>query len=397
MDASSGTASSRATKEAHASSPVPKRQLVPLGFLRKGVLVNFSLRNESDTSLPLLNSAQNAQISEALLISIATRALAGPVPQEIRCDIRDLVRADHSGSKRPTPAQIAHSRLFGTRDKALTKRELLNNHEAFSSTAVTFIKYFLALSVLDIYRHQRRVIRFSYEEPLHEVIGGGARSLFPYVQRLAFGEPRVMAVGAPAVGQAHSYHLEVESPEGHMISKRESYRFDVGNPIPVPTRSTGTYRRAHFHLSHLKPGSKAAALVYLRPRPYTIVRGATGTCILAFLTIATVAMRLGEIEHGKGEIATAVLLSFAGLMSLFVVRSGEQDIATTLLFPLRTLVTAPVALSFGAALVVLAQPGLRAGQILLGFFGFLTGIVTLMLARNWWTISKAMRTYEHVT
>jgi hypothetical protein len=69
-----------------------RRQLVPLGFLRKGVLVNFSLQNECGESLPLLTAPQNAQVAEATLVALAQSTLGKKVPKAIRCDIRSLVR-----------------------------------------------------------------------------------------------------------------------------------------------------------------------------------------------------------------------------------------------------------------------------------------------------------------
>jgi hypothetical protein len=392
-----GVARTFAQLRARSKASVVRRQLVPIGFLRKGVLVNFSLRDESDVSLPLLNAPQNTQVSEAVLVSIASRALEGPVPSAIRCDIRDLVRADHDLTRRPSLAQNAYKKLFETRDAALAERERLEQHQAFSSTASTFLGHFLALAIVELHRYQRRILHFSYEESLHEDVGTGARRLFPFVERLARGEPRVMAVSAPAAAQAQSYHLEVEAPEGHMISKRESFWFHVGNRVPVPTRNTGTFRRAHFHLSHLAAGSKAAALVHLLPRPYTIVRGAAGTSTLALVSIASIAIRYPSLDEANAEVATSVLLAFVGLMSLFMIRSGEQDISTTLLFPLRSLVTAPIALSFASALVVLSDLGTCAGTLVLAVFALLAAGATSTLYWNWWSVSHAMRSHEHTS
>jgi hypothetical protein len=384
------------SKLAKVRTQIPRRQLIPLAFLRKGILVNFSMRDEAGNSLPLLTSAQNAQVAEAVLLSLATRIL-GDVPKAICCDIRDVVRESHNSSTRPSPAEIAHNSLFNNRDHALPQREALGRYGTFTSAASTFVKYFLALSMLDIYPTQRRIIHFSYEEPLHESVGKGPRHLFSFVRRIAFGEARVLAFGAPAVSQSHSYHFEVESPDGHMITARESFLYDFRSPKPVRTQHTGSLRRAHFHMSHLKPGSKAAFLIHVRPRPYTIVRGATGTCLLALLAIGIVTSRYGALQGAITEIAAAVLLSFAGLASLFAVRDGEQDIATSLLFPLRTLLAAPVGLTFCAALVVLAQPSVRVGQAILSVFTLLTLGVLIVLVRNWWSISRAMRKGPNVT
>lgn len=371
--------------------PPAKRQLVPLGFLRKGVLINFSLRDEQNKSLPLLNTAQNAQVAEALLTAIARTGLQSEVPAEIRCDIRNLVTAKHqnNGAQRGSDAEVAYTKLLTRRDSAIVERERLADFAPFFTIASTFIEFLLALTMLNVHRQQRRIIHLSYEESLWNPAEPPTRTRLGRGWSLAKGEPRVMVFEVPAVADADSYHLEIEAPEGHMVSKRESYQFGRNGSSLVEKSDAGSYRRAHFHFSQAAPGSEAGVAIDLLPRPTTIVRSATFTTGLALLAMIAVGIWFQRMEGA--EAAAAVLLSFTGLIGTFVIRNSEDAMATSLLLPLRILAMAPVALAFMAAIVVLIQPGPTGGHIAVGSLSAATGTCGWFLIRNWREVERARR------
>lgn len=363
----------RRTKEDEA-----KRQLVPLGFLSKGALVNFSLRDECDGSIPLLTTPQNAQVAEALLLMLASRAL-GQRPQDpILCDIRGVVR------EAPPQARETYARLLEEGDKAFAERAKLADDPTFVETASLFIDEFLALSMIDIARHQRRIIHLSYETSFwqnkttfwNDPIGNLKANL-----SMAAGRPRAAFIAVPSVSEAASYHLEVEAPDGHTISGHQSFRWAGG--ALTTERVPGGYRRAHFHFSRAPSRRNAAMLVRLVPRQSTIMRPALLMSLIVLAATATVALRLPEIRQAKeDETATAILLVATGVIGLVVARSGESEMATALLFPLRVLAVIPALLAFAAAVAVVAQPSISTGQWLLGLAS--AGILasSVLLLRN---------------
>jgi len=358
-----------------------KRQLVPLGFLSKGTLINFSLRDEHDSSRPLLTKSQNAQVATAVLIAIAKSALKVSVPDEIRCDIRNLV-SQHQGE-----AQNTLKELFNNPDKASVARQALRKHHLFRESAIQFSQSFLALSMLHISHHERRVVHFSYETRFVGNKRGGLARQINRARKLAIGAPRKVSINVPSASEAASYHLEVEAPDGHMINRLNDYRRTNLKGYPVP----GSFRRAHFHISHAPSRRTVVATLSLLPRRSTVVRTATLACLISLAATVVVAIRYPEIQGGEGgnEVATALLLAVIGFVGLALGRSGEDEMATELLFPLRVLAVVPVLLAITAALVVVYKPSSTTGQYVLIALSSLIFISALLLGRNWYAVWRA--------
>lgn len=355
-----------------------RRQLVPLGFLSKGALVNFSLRDEDDGSLPLLTTPQNAQIAEALLLRLATRALGHEPKNPILCDIRSVVRES------PAQAREAFSRLLGETDVAHTERSRLSNDSSFSETASLFVEEFLALSMIEIAPHQRRIVHLSYETSFWENKMSFWRNPLASVGTqlsMAAGRPRTTFIAVPSVSEAASYHLEVEAPDGHTISGHESFQW-VGGAL-ITQRAPGGYRRAHFHFTQTPNRRNAAMIVRLQPRQSTIMRPALLTSLIALAATVSIALRFQEIRVAHGdETATAILLVATSIVGLVIARSGESEMATALLLPLRVLAVFPALLAFAAAVIVLSQPSVSTGQTALWFASAGIAASSVLLLRN---------------
>jgi hypothetical protein len=357
----------------------PKRQLVPLGFLRKEALVNFSLQDEDGSSLPLLSAPQDAQVAEAVLLHLAEISIQASIPDEVRHDIRDLVREP------PTAASETYLRLFTARDKALTTREALTGMPMFASTASLFRDSFLTLSMFDIRRYERRIIHYSYEEGLSE-----SGEFIRLVQQ-AVGQPRVMTVGITAPSEAASYHLEVEAPEGLMITRSISYQH-IGGGVTIRRKpSAGILRRAHCHFANVPPRSRAGAAIFLHPRKSSVVRAATLTALLTLAATLAISARFSHIEKGDNAAAAALLLAVTGIVGLIVMRSGENEMATTLLFPLRVVAVLPAILGVWAAIVVVINPSPTVGYSALGAICMLMTISTALLVWNWRAVRQAVK------
>lgn len=362
-----------------------KRQLVPLGFLRKGPLVNFGLRNERDESLPLLTRPQNAQVSEAILKVLALRALdpraeqdpdISPddiIPSEVRCDIRDLVRESPAG------ANEAYGRLLTNPDKASDARATLGNNRPFVVAANLFRYDFLALSMLSVNKHERRVVHLSYEEARSSSTTDELRRIVRQMR----GKGRRLTVDVTALSETMSHHVEVEAPSGLKITGRASYYFDGRGNVVGTKLQPVTYKRAHFHFFNAQPRSSASVAVQLRPRESSGVRAATLMALFTFLATSLAALRFAHIEHGDNAAAAALLLAAAGIIGLVVVRGGEDEVSTTLLFPLRVLATFPVLLAACAAVVIVGDPTHWLGYLLLGFLSALIGASAFLLTLNW--------------
>lgn len=376
----------------HAIRKTPKgqrtRQLVPLGFLRKGVLVNFGLRDEHGASLPLVTSEQDAQVALAVLTVLAEGILGGDVPEPVRGDLRSLVK-NSSESARQT-----HFDLFNTRDNAWSARATLRKDDTFANAARLFREHFLAFTILDVARSERRILHLSYDESFwnNKKLGQQLRRMWS----MATGAARRLYISIPSAGESSSYHMEIEAPDGLMIAHRASYYQTADRTTTIErTPEPGGYRRAHFHFgTGLAPRGAVAAMIHLRPRRSTVIRGATLTALLAFLATAVVAIRYPHIHGGSGSTATTLLLAATGLIGLIVVRSDENEMATALLYPLRVLAVTPVVLAVGAAAVVVADLGTCAGQAVLIAISALIGLSTGLLLRNWYLVRSSLKRYS---
>jgi hypothetical protein len=324
------------------SSGESKRQLVPLGFFRKEALNHFSLRDEHYASLPLLTAPQTSQIAEAVLLKLAELSLGQPVPSEIRHDLHALIYEGQGAAAK------TWSRLFSQPDRALPQREALKGRSAFHGAAAQFRDGFLALTMINIRHHERRVVHFSFEEQL-----GEDGTLIRMLQQ-AFGQPRRVLIGIMAPSSAASYHLEVEAPDGLAITDAWGYHYD--NHVIKPVPAVALKRRAHYHFTNAPPRSRAGAELSLYPRRSSVVRAATLTAGLTVFSTLAIAVRFAHIEQGDNAAAAALLLAVTGIVGLIVVRSGEEEMATTLLLPLRVLAVTPAIMGVLAAIVVVIDP-----------------------------------------
>lgn len=356
-----------------------RRQLVPLGFLRKGVLVNFSLRDESDASLPLLNAMQNAQVAEATLVSLAGLVLEGDeVSELVRDDIRKVVRED------PDDAKEAFARLFDRPDPAHEQRVKLGADSTFRAVAEPMVTHFMALAMVDIRRHQRRIVHLSYEDSLWWDETAGVWDRFRRALRrlvLALGNPRLVLFVIPAVADTDSYHVEIEAPNGFKVSARESYvRLPTG-ATPPPTKRGGSYKRAHVYFPQASPGSQGLVALHILPRQSTIVRSAILAGLLILLTLAALWAQIDDIKNAsdEGAAAAALLLSFSGLVGIYATQQGETPMVTALLWPIRMLAASPVVWAFISAVAVIASLGIGTTRLVLAVATVLTAISVLGL------------------
>jgi hypothetical protein len=360
-----------------------KRQLVPLMFLQKTVLVNFSLRNESDTSLPMLTATQHSQVAKEALTVLASLALKVPdVPAEIEKDIFSLV------SQGPAAAEVAYQELYGRDDAHVAARRELQQDEAFDALATSFVRNFLALTMMRLGRHDRRVIHLAYEDPLQQ--SDDIASTVRRFRSIARGEERTVMFTSPSVAEADSYHMEITAPESLQISGHEEYLRGRDGTVGDPRRRPGSHQRVHAHFTQAPSGSQAVVVIRLVPRLTTLVRFATLASVLCVLAIVTVAFTVGSIHQGSksSETAAAVLLSFTALIGASASLEGDSPIVRGLLWPVQLIALAPVLWTFLATLAVVAPLSGNHAQIFLAFTGAMALLTTASLSSTWRNLAR---------
>lgn len=177
--------------------------------------------------------------------------------------------------------------------------------------------------------------------------------------------PDKMLFFAPAVGQARSYHVEFEGPEGLQITRADIRSAPAltatapqhpapGGPMP-PRRPAAFERkvgqRAHLHLTGVPQGYWGVARFIVRPRPSNIVRAAAISGTVTVVVLAIVRYAAGAEGPNAGSVVTLLLL-VPGALSAYVARPREHLLATGMLFGLRMLALSQGLFAFLAAIIV---------------------------------------------
>jgi hypothetical protein len=179
---------------------------------------------------------------------------------------------------------------------------------------------------------------------------------------------RPVVIFAPAVGQALSYHLEVEAPEGLKITRCElieqaSYEeAEAEEPSGRRDFERGPLQRAHVHLGNVAQSSSAVGVVHLRPRASVIVRAGTISALVTAALLWVVARRQTHLLGVLGTVATLLLVVPGGL-SAYVARPRENALTSSMVFGLRVLTMATGFISLiAAAAVIFSRDWLVAGN-----------------------------------
>jgi hypothetical protein len=359
---------------------------VPLTLLRKGMLAHFNLSDEGSDAIPLLSGTQVGALAEMALLATAELALNDAVPPSIACDIQRLAwdrRAGEDEARRRRPSDT-FDRLFSTGQPAAQSRSALREHPIFMPLAKDFDDNFIAAVLLTITGGDRRVIHFAYDEMI------GERNLYQrrITQELFKGSlSRRVGVLASAAGDAASFHMEAEAPEGLRISSRVTLtqsRDDIPREAIDPrVEKVGSYRRSHIHCSDLEANDRLAVVLRVGPRSSTIIRGAAFTSFLTLLAVIAVRIQLHDI-HKRGAAGTAgALLVIPTILSVWVARSQEHPTTTHLLWPVRIVAAAPAVFGLAAAGVLVSTGITFWSEFALSAMAVLLAIATWILGATW--------------
>jgi hypothetical protein len=352
----------------------PINVAVPISLFRKDTLVHFNLNDEHGAAAPLFLGPQAAQLAELALLATAELALNnGNLPSTIVDGIKEVADAA------PSEARQAQERLYAPKKTYATMRQELEQHSIFRALVKSFIENYIAAVLLPTRRGERRVIHFAYDEPRQDITYGGTRRLEVALGMLT-GRRSYNAYIFSSAGDAASYHIEAEAPEGLRISSRETVSGGSGRQ---PDQKVGSFKRVHLHYSKLASGSRLAIVLRISPRSSTILRVAAMTSVLTFLAVLFTRIEVGDIVNHRAIDGMAVLLSIPTLLSVYVLRSDEHPATTHILWPIRVVATAPGVLAFAAAAVLASGGSAEWSTIVLDVLSGLLALSTWILMLTW--------------
>ncbi|MFL5844291.1 MAG: hypothetical protein ACJ762_06315 [Solirubrobacteraceae bacterium] len=207
---------------------------------------------------------------------------------------------------------------------------------------------------------------------------------------------KVATFELPAVGAGGTFHFEFSSPEGTQIrrARLKAVRRGTDRDWRVAQRYARNVQRTQLCLPGLRQGATGTALVAIKPRSSTIIRGAcVGAALLAsaLLALVTTTPDLGN----NTEAAVAILLLGPALLAGATTRSPEHTATTGIVYGIR-LLGLLIALTSGiaAALLVAGRTPPASGWLwwtltaIAIVLAIVLGIAWRLAGRGWPTIAQ---------
>jgi hypothetical protein len=313
--------------------------IVPLALLAKRPLVNFDLRDEEQSAVPLLRAEETQVVGRELLYLMLELDEAPDDPATAA--VIERVLGAERGDVPDTLAELA----------ALDER--LGPLPGFSALADRMARGFLLCAVLgDV--SCRRVLKFAYDEPL------------------ARPDRYSHFYDVPGCTEAASYHAVVHVPDEMRARTTELLDNVTGSVLAAGPRDAD--RPAIYYVAdtgrRLEPG---LSVRYGTERGRFLVPAALVACVIALeLALPWLLADLSHLARQAGP-AISVLLSSTVVFSALVLRSGEH--------PLVRLVLAPYRLCLAAATLAAVVAGASLGfQAAGGVLGWCWGLGALVAA-----------------
>lgn len=321
--------------------------VVPLALLRKEPLVNFDLRDENSASLPMLTSTENRRLAWSTIGSIAevvARGAGVSLTDAIRRELWTITGAA------TTQAKAALHRLENPAGADAPLRGTLMSDSYLRTLAHMFAGNFLLCVLLEFKKRTRRIIKYSYAEPVP-----WRSTEMSFAQGMGW-QPVEFGFPVPSIGRGASYHFEIEAPEGLQVrSGTLSAETSEGT---VVRQGASEGRRLHMYLAGAKQTARGRATVQLRPVERGLLRNSLLMSGICALIMGLAWCLLSRIEARGFQTPAALLLAIPGLIAVLVARPQEPALTTELLRGVRGAVASSAVWVFvGASLLAVEVVG----------------------------------------
>lgn len=379
------------------------KMALPLTLLEKAPLVDFDLKDASDRPIPLLTKRENTDLTTNAVLLAAEDALGhllGPVDaktdpyQVLRGEIRTIVGAKPSKGDevldRWMAADPARGPLELARSKLYESQWFLTLCELLQYQFVMFVDY----QALDGERH---ILKMAYDADLgrysHEQSKWARLASKPETLGWKF---RYFEFKAPQVALCESFHIEIHAPEDLTI-ERASLVIPEGDTVDddqvVLSEQKGDI--AHIYTSNVSTDATDSEVkIFMRASEFGLPRAAftLSAGVFLLLGIFTLLQFCGKNLVGDHQSAATLLLLAPSIFAAFAIRPGEHRLASKLMFGIRSLVVALVAISVsGSILMMVSVPGEfgRRDEIPYGTWIWIAlyviaGVITFILAAPAW-------------
>jgi hypothetical protein len=288
--------------------------LVPLATLAKRPLRHFDLRDEARKALPVLGRDHNGPLAHGALVGVARRALTnaglGPPSPELQSELEKIATEPYDQAE-----QVIQSVVSAANGGDVERRALLQDDSAVFLISDLAPNYILLAICDDI--TTRRVLKFSYEEPL-------AAAKPSVLERLGW-RSLLIELDAPGVSRTASYHAEIAIPEELRFDATFLYDRESGEVYA----EDGEADRAAIHAAHVPVGAPGVLLFGVRAERTTFpVVGFAVAWITAGLLL--IGAFLGDLEPTQAGPPISILLAASAVFAGAVARAGEHRLVQAL-------------------------------------------------------------------
>lgn len=295
--------------------PTIKQSLVPISTLAKRPLRNFDLRDETGKAVPVLGRDHNGPLAHSVLLAVVGRALSdaglGRPSRRLIDDLQRIAVGDVAEADR-TIRRIVELADTGQDSES---RVILNDDATLFLLADLADNYVLVALCDDV--EARRILKFSYEEPLET-------SKPNIVERLGW-QPQLVELDAPGASRAASYHAEIVVPEELRFEACFLYDKESDEVYAEDNEAD----RAALHAARVPLGARTALLFALRAERTSFpVVG----CAVAWITSGLLlgGVLAGELSQRQADPAVSVLLAASAVFAGVIARSGEHRMVQNL-------------------------------------------------------------------
>jgi hypothetical protein len=337
-------------------------RLVPLTVMRRKTLVNFNIADVDGRALPLMSMRHTQALTEQMLLTLAEMTPEVNISSGISglaCAVAFGKQEELETAMRTAQEQQADQDLRRLMDDPVASRLIRRLADNF-----------ILLVAITEKGPSRRIVRFSYDEPLtlrYKAVryDTKTRELTRAPARLRWGRfreslsslgltPTVIRFPTPAAENSLSYHFEIEAPPGSVLTRASLVAARPGDGQSKEHVSwdhvAGGSPVVGLHAIEVENGSIAAAQVSLRAdRRGWLTTNLLTTFIITALLWATAYHRINDAQI---TILASAMFAVAGAFVVFVVQPAEHQMVSRLLASVRHAVEIAILLLCGAGLFV---------------------------------------------
>ncbi len=402
-------------------------QVLPLAIMRRKSLVNFDLRDHEGGALPLLGLRQNQALTLAVLRAWAAATLAEHSAEAVSGEADEFLDDVVAGDQ--TELWHAFNRMWAAAPG--TQLERLGTDQHFRVVLDRLADSFVLYGLHDGPAGERRVVKFSYDEPLtlryakssykqtHDNAGKckeeyentTLRPLGWTALRAAMGFSATrIEFPVPAAELAASFHFEVSAPPEVSIVRAALLAGRTGpkdkapappadgqfnGPVKMKNRQQrrpsfdsigGGYPTVDLHVADVPYGSRSRAKVEVEARP----GGWFATAVFSSW-LSSAILLFAYLAKPKLGAGSALMVSFSAGLAALLVRNDPHRLITRLLSKVRLLATFGALLAVAAAVVLAFGDARAAHHWLILLFGA-SLIPAALISASWLlTLSRSLR------